>query len=95
MVDAKWLEISQYINAQGAGPKLEVDKVKKMWFDTKSIAKKAVAEYNKEVRKTGRGTNAASTPTELQFRIARFIGPVFTEGIPEIQSLYVASALQY
>ena len=53
MVDAKWQEITQRINALGAGPKSEVDKVKKKWFDTKSIAKKAVAEYNKEVRKTG------------------------------------------
>ena len=57
MVGAKWLEITQRINALGADPKLEVDKVKKKWFDTKSIAKKAVAEYNKEVRKTGGGTN--------------------------------------
>ena len=66
--------------------------MKKKWFDTKSIAKKVVAEYNKEVRKTGGGTNAASTPTELQFRIARFIGPVFTEGIPETLSCDVAGA---
>ena len=29
MVDAKWLEITQCINALGAGPKLEVDEVKK------------------------------------------------------------------
>ena len=92
MVDAKWLEITQRINALGAGSKLEVDKVKKKWFDPKSIAKKAVAEYNKEVRKTEGGTNSASTPTELQFRIARFIGPVFTEGIPETQSCNVAGA---
>ena len=53
MVDAKWLEITQRINALGAGIKLEVDKVKKKWLDTKSITKKAVAEYNKEVCKTG------------------------------------------
>ena len=58
----------------------------------KIYRKKAVAEYNKEVRETGGGSNAASTPTELQFRIARFIGPVFAEGIPETQSCDVAGA---
>ena len=71
MVDNKWLDITDSINALGAGPKLEVEKVKKKWFDMKSTAKKAVAEYKKELTKTGEGANAASTPTELQFKIAR------------------------
>ena len=56
MVDNKWLDIT------GAGPKLEVEKVKKKWFDIKSTAKKVVAEYKKELTKTGGGANSASTP---------------------------------
>ena len=93
MVDNKWLDITDSINALGTGPKLEVEKVKKKWFDMKSTAKKAVAEYKKELTKTGGGANSASTPTELQFKIASFIGPVYTEGIPETENCDVASAI--
>ena len=93
MVDNKWLDITDSINALGAGPKLEVEKVKKKWFDMKSTAIKAVAEYEKELTKTGGGANSASTPTELQFKIASFIGPVYTEGIPGTENCDVASAI--
>ena len=81
------------INALDAGPKLEVEKVKKKWFDMKSTAKKGVTEYKKELTKIGGGANSASTPTELQFKIASFIGPVYTEGIPGTENCDVASAI--
>ena len=93
MVDNKWLDITDSINALGADPKLDVEKVKKKWFDMKSTAKKAVAEYKKELTKTGGGANAASTPTELQFKIASFMGPVYTERIPGTENCDVASAI--
>ena len=51
MVVAKWNEICKNINALENGTKLEVEKVKKKWFDMKSTAKKAVAQYKKRVRK--------------------------------------------
>ena len=81
MVDQKWEELTANINSINAGPAFEVEQVKKKWFDTKSLAKKAVAEYKRECRKPGGGVNTAVTPTELQFKIANIIGPIFTEKI--------------
>ena len=40
-----------------------------------------MARWNAEVKRTGGGTNAAPKPSEIQFRIAAFIGWVNTEGI--------------
>ena len=88
IVDNMWLGITDSINALSAGPKLEVEKVEKKWFDMKSTAKKAVAEYKKELTKTGGRANAASTSTELQFKIASFIGPVYTES--ESETIYLS-----
>ena len=82
MVDKKWAEIASSINSIGAGPILGIEQVRKKWFDTKSLAKKAVAEFKKESGKTGGGVNTAATPSELQFKIASLIGPIFTVGIP-------------
>jgi len=93
MVDGKWLGICDNINALGGGAKLEVDQVKKKWFDMKSMAKKAVAEYKKELSKTGGGTSTATMPSECQFKIASFIGAVHTEGIPGTANCDVAHAL--
>ena len=82
MVDKKWSEIASSTNSIGAGPILGIEQVRKKWFDTKSLAKKAVAEFKKESSKTGGGVNTAATPSELQFKIASLIGPIFTVGIP-------------
>ena len=90
MLDAKWNEICRNINALGIGTTLEVEKVKKKWFDMKSTAKKAMAENKKELTNTGGGSNAAATPSELQFKIASFIGLVYTEGIPGTENCDVA-----
>ena len=38
-------------------------------------------EYQKECSKTGGDVNTAATPSELQFKIASLIGPIFTAGI--------------
>ena len=84
-VDKKWAELTNSINSNGAGPILEVVQVRKKWFHTKSLAKKAVVEYQKECSKTGGGVNAAATPSELQFKIASLIGPIFTAGIPNTE----------
>ena len=56
--------------------------VRKKWFDTKSLAKNAVVEYQKEYSKTDGGVNTPATPSELQFKIASLIGPIFTAWIP-------------
>ena len=69
MVDAKWNEIFRNINALGIGTTLEVEKVKKKWFDMKSKAKKAVAEYKKELAKTGGSSNAAATRRSCNLKL--------------------------
>ena len=56
----------------------------------KSMAKKAAAEYKKKLAKTGGGSNAAAMPSEFQFKIASFIGLVYTEGIPGSENRDVA-----
>ena len=89
-MDAKWNEICRNINALRIGTTLEVEKVKKKCFDMKSTAKKEVAEYKKELAKTGGGSNTAATPSELQFKIAGFIGLVYTDGIPGTENCDVA-----
>jgi len=57
VIDMKWAEIANSINSLGGGPPLETEQVRKKWFDTKSLAKKAIAEYKKECGKTGDGIN--------------------------------------
>ena len=54
--------------------------IRKKWTDIKSISKQAVAKYKNDISRTGGGTSG-NTPTELQFRIAGFIGTVNTQGI--------------
>ena len=44
-------EICRNINALGIGTTLEVEKVKKKWFDMKPTAKKAVAKYKIDLAK--------------------------------------------
>ena len=75
MVEKRWSEIVLQINAHDASsPALSVKQVKKKWADLKSLSKRAVARWNAEVKRTGGGTNAAPKPSEIQFRIAAFIG---------------------
>ena len=50
-----------------------------------------MAEYKKKLAKTGGGSNAATTPSELQFKITNFVGIVYTEGIPETENCNAAS----
>ena len=53
MVDNKWSEITNKINALGEGAqRLTCEKVKKKWFDLKSISEKAVAIYTTESGKS-------------------------------------------
>ena len=70
------------MNALNAGTTYPVEKVKRKWFVLKSISKKVVASYKKELAKTGGGVNKAETPTDLQFKISEMIGEVCTEGVP-------------
>ena len=62
-------------------PPYLVDKVKRKWFDLKSISKKVVAFYRKELLKTSGGVSKADVPTDLQFKISEIIGDVCTEGV--------------
>ena len=61
MVDNKWSEITDKINALCEGAQcLACEKVKKKWFNLKSISKKAVAIYITESGKRGApGVNPA------------------------------------
>ena len=79
MVKERWQVVASGVNA---GTPYPVEKVKRKWFDLKSISKKAVASYKKELAKTGGGVNKAETPTDLQFKISEIIGEVCTEGVP-------------
>ena len=82
MVDQKWREITDALNALGAGSSpLSVDKVQKKLFDLKFTSKKTVNKYKCELRQTGGGTNNAKQPTESQFAIADIIGKAYTECI--------------
>ena len=56
----------------------------------KSMAKKTVAEYKKELAKTGGSSNAAATPSELQFKIASFIGLVYAKSMPGTENCDMA-----
>ena len=79
MVDKRWVEMVQKINALGVGSSaLWLKQVKKKWADMKLLSKKVVARWNVEMRRTGGGTNTAAKPTESEFRIAGFIGQVNT-----------------
>ena len=49
-------------------------------------------EYQKECSKTGDGVNTAATQSELQFKIASLIGPVFTAEIPNIEGCNTTEA---
>ena len=52
MVEDKWKKIAADINATDVNsPPYPVDKIKRKWFDLKSISKKAVAFYKKELVK--------------------------------------------
>ena len=92
MVDEKWLDILNEINALGMGsPPLTAKKAKKKWVDIKSISKKAVAKWKSEADRTGGGSNTAPKPSEMQFRIANFIGYVHTVGIPGTENCDIAA----
>ena len=82
MVEDKWKKIAADINAMDVNsPPYPVDKVKRKWFDLKSISKKAVAFYKKELLNTSGGVSKADVPTDLQFKISEIIGDVCTEGV--------------
>ena len=54
MVEDKWKKIAADINAMDVNsPPYPIDKVKRKWVDLKSISKKEVAFYKKELLKTG------------------------------------------
>ena len=82
MVDQKWKWIADSVNelnsVTDADNLFSVEKIKRKWFDLKSISKKAVALYNKEQSKTGGGPCKAEVPPDLQFKIAEIIGSVCT-----------------
>ena len=83
MIDRKWDEVARHINSLGVGTSiLTSDQVQKKWFDLKSQTKKAVVKYNGGIGRTGSGANIVKEPTELQYRIASFIGKICTEGVP-------------
>ena len=42
-------------------------------------------ECQKDCSKTGGGVNTAATPSELQFKMASLIGPIFTAGMPNAE----------
>lgn len=86
-VDDKWKEAAMSINSLAGGLPFTVIQVKKKWADLKSLAKKAVAAWDKQSRATGGGSNNASQPTEQQYRICRIIGPVSTAGVPDTDDL--------
>ena len=66
MVEDKWKKIAADINAMDVNsPPNPVDKVKRKWFDLRSISKKAVAFYKKKLLKTGGGVSKADVPTDL------------------------------
>ena len=44
-----------------------------------------MSEYKKELAETGGGSNAATTPSEMQLKIASFVGLVCSEGISEME----------
>jgi len=95
MVDQKWVDTASNINSLVAGfPALSVKQILKKWADMKSQAKKAVTKWNFECRRTGGGRNLASKPTEIQFRIASFIGEVQTSGIPGTANCDAAAQAQ-
>ena len=78
MVEKKWQVVASGVNALNAGTPYPVEKVKRKWFDLKSISKKAVVFL---LAKTGGGVNKAETPTDLQLKISEMIGEVCTEGV--------------
>ena len=81
MVEDKWKKIAADINAIDVNsPPYLVDKVKRKWFNLRSISKKAVVFYKKELVKTGGGVSKADVPTDLQFKISEIID-VCTEGV--------------
>ena len=82
MVEERWQVLASGVNALNAGTSYSVEKVKRKWFDLKSIRKKAAASYEKELAKRGGGVNKAETPTDLQFKISEIIGKVCTKGVP-------------
>jgi len=65
MVDARWDDISRSINSLGCGSPFAREKVKKKWFDLKSKAKRDVALFKTETRKTGGGDNNAPKPSDM------------------------------
>ena len=80
MVDQKWKWIADSINelnfVTDADNLFSVEKIKRKWFDLKSISKKVVALYNKELSKTGGKACKAKVPSDLQFEIAEIIGSI-------------------
>ena len=80
MVDQKWNWIADSINelnsVTDADNLFSVEKIKRKWFDLKSISKKVVAFYNKELSKTSGGACKAKVPSDLQFQIAEIIGSI-------------------
>ena len=82
MVDDKWADITNKVNALGSGSvKLTVKQVDTKWKDIKSTSKLAKVKFDKEKNRTGGGTNSIKEPTELQYKVISMIGPSATSGI--------------
>ena len=82
MVEERWQVLVSGVNALNVGTSHSVEKLKRKWFDLKSIRKKAAASYKKELAKRGGSVNKAETPTDLQFKVSEIMGKVCTEGVP-------------
>ena len=57
-----------------------VEELKKKWADLKSVAKKEVSRYRREVKKTGGGT-PPPPPDQLHEKIVKIIGEEAVEGV--------------
>ena len=87
-IDEKWVSIQQEVNSLGCGKApLSVEQVITKWRDLKSLSRSTKLKYDKEAGKTGGGQNSAKKPTELQYKILSYVGPIATEGIAGAEQL--------
>ena len=54
MVEERWHVVANAVYALNGGTSYSAEKVKRKWFDLKSISKKAMASHTKELAKTDR-----------------------------------------
>ena len=65
------------------GPNRTLTQVEHKWWDLKAAAKQAVADWKKECKKTGGGSNRVQQPRELHYRIIQILGKQSVAGIIE------------